>query len=75
MVRLELSPLGFLPPGNIAGMCFGQEGGGYAVGDMMEFIIIPDPSTAGRQKLEGYLSHKWGKSILRHPYGDWAPKV
>jgi len=45
--------------------------------DLSELIITPtDPSTATRQKIEGYLAHKWGLIAnlpSDHPYKTGAP--
>jgi hypothetical protein len=41
---------------------------------MGEIIIIDSVSSTDRQKIEGYLAHKWGLSLASdHPYGLSAP--
>ncbi len=54
-------------------------GGSYQNTSMGEFIIIKGTvSPADRQKLEGYLAHKWGLAAslpIGHPYKVAAPDV
>ncbi len=46
-------------------------------GGLAEFIIVPDDATLEtRQKIEGYLAHKWGlvaQLPANHPYKNVAP--
>jgi ribosomal protein S17E len=46
-------------------------------GDISEVIILPYvPSESVRQRIEGYLAHKWGftsKLPMDHPYKNLAP--
>jgi len=45
-------------------------------GAFAELVICDDPSTATRQKIEGYLAHKWGLEVnlpSDHPYKSSAP--
>ena len=50
---------------------------GFWDGQVCEIIIIPTATSAGiRQKLEGYLAHKWGLTAnlpAGHPYKTVAP--
>lgn len=47
------------------------------VGDIAEFLVVSAAlSTSNRQKLEGYLAHKWGLASnlpVGHPYKNQAP--
>ncbi|MCC5843543.1 MAG: hypothetical protein JJU05_04755 [Verrucomicrobia bacterium] len=63
---------------NTAGNLFvGGIGNHYQNTAIGEFILLNGTvSTADRQKLEGYLAHKWGLAGLlpvNHPYEDEAP--
>ena len=46
--------------------------------DISELIVTPTtPSTLDRQKLEGYLAHKWGLTAnlpAGHPYKNYGPR-
>jgi Immunoglobulin domain/PA14 domain len=58
----------------------GSDGGGsYQNATFGEFIVINGTvSTADRQKLEGYLAHKWGMTAnlpAIHPYKSVAPSI
>lgn len=50
---------------------------GHFDGDMAEIVVLPnDPSDSTRQKIEGYLAHKWGLEAdlpVDHPYKAAAP--
>ena len=54
-------------------------GGGNLNGQLAEIIVVPSAvSTSDRQKLEGYLAHKWGTVAelpVSHPYKNSAPTV
>jgi hypothetical protein len=49
------------------------------IGTISEIIILPAaPGTAGRQRIEGYLAHKWGLTTNLpndHPYKSAAPTL
>ncbi|MDC1167903.1 hypothetical protein OAT36_03215, partial [Flavobacteriaceae bacterium] len=49
----------------------------FLVGDIREIIVVKSqPSLADRQKIEGYLAHKWGLAAslpADHPYKNAAP--
>lgn len=50
----------------------------YMDGKIGEVIVTPYPSLADRQKIEGYLAHKWGLSAklpADHPFKNEAPQV
>jgi hypothetical protein len=53
--------------------------GGYFAGDIAEIIVVPDVSSvAERDRIEGYLAHKWGiEDVLDsgHTYKSAAPTV
>ena len=57
----------------LAGMQYGW------VGDIAEVVIVGQSvSTADRQRLEGYLAHKWGTTSLLpadHPYKNAPPRA
>lgn len=61
-ITLGLGPFGFIYPGDIG-----------------EIVVSPPGLTvANRQKLEGYLAHKWGLTAslpADHPYRNTAPTV
>lgn len=45
-------------------------------GDIAEFVVIEDSSTAHQEKIEGYLAHKWGLESnlpINHPYKSQPP--
>jgi hypothetical protein len=48
-------------------------------GDIAELVLIPGlPTTATRQRIEGYLAHKWGLTAnlpSDHPYKTVAPTI
>lgn len=48
------------------------------VGDVKEIIVSPPNSNSDRQKIEGYLAHKWGTTSnlpSNHPYQSNAPTI
>jgi len=48
----------------------------YPAGQIAEILVVPDASVATRQKLEGYLAHKWGLTANLpngHPYKASQP--
>ncbi len=49
------------------------------LGGVREIIMLfSEPTTSDRQKLEGYLAHKWGKTALLasgHPYKNNPPRI
>ena len=50
----------------------------YYQGDLYEIIITPLLSTTDRQKMEGYLAHKWGLTgglPIDHLYKNSAPTI
>lgn len=51
----------------------------FPAGQVAEIIIIEDVSDSTRQKIEGYLAHKWGldryKLAADHPYKSSPPTV
>jgi hypothetical protein len=50
----------------------------YPEGQLAEALVVPDASVATRQKLEGYLAHKWGLTANLpggHPYKTSQPTV
>ncbi len=51
----------------------------FLVGDIREIIVVKSqPSLADRQKIEGYLAHKWGLAAslpADHPYKNAAPST
>jgi hypothetical protein len=53
------------------------DGGSFMRCDLNEFIVVPSLlSDADRQKMEGYLAHKWGLTAslpADHPYKDTRP--
>lgn len=55
-----------------------SSGGEVAGMDLYELICVNSaPSAANRQKLEGYLAHKWGLTAnlpAGHPYKNYGPK-
>lgn len=57
----------------------GAFGGNGLQGNIYEFVLTPSPlSLIDRQKLEGYLAHKWGLTAKLpggHPYKTTAPTV
>ena len=49
---------------------FGQ----HADYTLYEVVFLPDADASNRQKLEGYLAHKWGTALpAGHPYENAAP--
>jgi hypothetical protein len=47
-------------------------------GVMGELIMVETTDTTTRQKIEGYLAHKWGLQAnlpVDHPYKSSAPTV
>jgi hypothetical protein len=55
----------------------GNLGGNGLNGSISEFVLLPtDADVSGRQKLEGYLAHKWGLTANLpgdHPYKTVGP--
>ena len=50
----------------------------YPAGQLAEIVICTDVSTTTRQKIEGYLAHKWGidgNLDSSHPYALGAPTI
>lgn len=48
----------------------------YPAGQLAEIVVCTDVSTTTRQKIEGYLAHKWGLTSdlpAGHPYKTSAP--
>lgn len=62
---------------NWVGAAIGRFGGIYYKGMIYEILIFnPSLSTDRRQKIEGYLAHKWGLSanlVSNHPFKTAAP--
>lgn len=73
-----ISPLNFngiYAIGSYSGNSFGG-GNLSAQMQMCEFLIFPSTSESDRQKIEGYLAHKWGVTSnlpVSHPYKTQAP--
>ena len=62
--------------------CFGIAFGGYGTDEkstceVAEFIMVgSEISDSDRQKLEGYIAHKWGLAAIlpsTHPYNNLGP--
>jgi len=54
---------------------YGNDATGFD-GDIAEVVIWRSVSTADREKIEGYLAHKWGLTAnlpSSHPYKSSAP--
>ena len=57
---------------------FNGSSSSYGNGSTCELVIAPPLSTADRERVEGYLAHKWGLSAnlpADHPYKNAAPTI
>lgn len=58
-------------------MIGGNKNSGYITGQFAEALIVEsDITSATRQRIEGYLAHKWGLTSLLengHPYKNFSP--
>ena len=68
---------------NFGTINFGSHGGGFsgnepADGTICEIVVVLESTTLTREKIEGYLAHKWGLTAglpAGHPYKTNAPTV
>ena len=75
-VQLSATAGGSTNTPNIASGIWASGKGGYMDGAVGEMIVLQDSSISSRQKVEGYLAHKWGLAgnlPTGHLYKSAAP--